>query len=232
MTIAISNLTYAWPGNSRFRLRIPSFSLADGETVFLHGASGGGKSTFLGLLGGVLVPQSGSLAILGHDLAGMSGAARDRFRVDHIGVIFQQFNLLPYLSVLENILLPCRFSDVRAERAMMDSSGHSLEDMARNLMRRLELEDELARRPAGSLSVGQQQRVSVARALIGRPALILADEPTSALDANRKVAFLDLLLGQGKGIGATIVFVSHDETLAHHFGRRLSISSFADGVAP
>jgi putative ABC transport system ATP-binding protein len=214
--LELEHLRYAWPGQAPC-LDIAGFALAAGEPVFLHGPSGSGKSTLLNLLAGVLVPQRGCVTALGQDLCGLSAAARDRFRVDHMGLIFQQFNLIPYLSALDNVLLPCRFSPLRRARA-----GEPRQAAAR-LLGHLDLDEGLWRRTASALSVGQQQRVAAARALIGAPELVIADEPTSALDAERQAAFLDLLLAECATAGAALVFVSHDRRLAARFPRVLGL---------
>ncbi|NWG87758.1 MAG: ABC transporter ATP-binding protein [Hydrogenophilaceae bacterium] len=214
--VRIADLRFDWGGTPC--LDIAAFELAPGEQVFLHGPSGSGKSTLLNLLAGVLLPRSGDLSILGQPLSRLSGSARDRFRADHIGLIFQQFNLIPYLSVLDNILLPCRFSERRRERA-----GDPRQAAAR-LLRHLDLDESLWQRPATALSVGQQQRVAAARALIGTPELVIADEPTSALDAERQTAFLDLLIKECTAAGAALVFVSHDRRLAGRFSRELALT--------
>ena len=208
-------LRYDW--GSTPCLDIPHLDLAPGEQVFLHGPSGSGKSTLLNLLAGVLVPQRGELRVLDTPFSSLHGAARDRFRADHIGLIFQQFNLIPYLSVLDNVMLPCRFSRRRATRA------GTPREAAGQLLTQLDLDTALWTRPATALSVGQQQRVAAARALIGRPELVIADEPTSALDAARQAAFLDLLRRECAASGAALLFVSHDARLAAHFDRTLAM---------
>lgn len=214
--LELDALTFAWPGQPPC-LDIGGFTLDAGEQVFLHGPSGSGKSTLLNLLAGVLKPGSGDIRLLGQSLPALSGAARDRLRADHIGLIFQQFNLIPYLSVLDNVRLPCRFSARRRERA-----GDPVE-AAQRLLRHLDLDPVLWDRPATALSVGQQQRVAAARALIGTPELVIADEPTSALDAERQAAFLDLLARECASAGAALVFVSHDRRLAARFSREVAL---------
>ena len=215
--IDIHDLRFAWPRATAVTLDIPALAIAAGECVFLHGPSGCGKSTLLGLLAGVLVPTAGEVRLMGRPWSALSGPARDRLRADHVGYVFQQFNLLPYLSVLDNVRLPCRFSARRAERA------GDVDAQARDLLAAVGLgADDWARR-ADALSVGQQQRVAAARALIGRPELVIADEPTSALDAARRDGFMALLLAQCRDAGSTLVFVSHDERLAAQFDRRLSL---------
>ncbi|MDO3377694.1 ABC transporter ATP-binding protein [Geoalkalibacter halelectricus] len=219
--IALHQVRFHWPGTDGWRLDIRHFTQAAGERVFLHGPSGSGKSTLLSLIGGVLTPRHGRVEVHGRSLPELSSGARDRFRADHIGFIFQMFNLIPYLSALDNILLPCRFSPAR--RARLQASGVDSAQEARRLAARLDLDAALLRRPAAELSVGQQQRVAAARALIGRPALIIADEPTSALDADRQQAFLELLLAECEAAGAALLFVSHDARLSERFSRRVAL---------
>lgn len=226
--IEVQDLRFAWPtpwgrGKPADCIAIDRLTLATDRTVFLHGPSGGGKSTLLGLLAGVLLPRTGSVSLLGTRWSDLSGARRDAFRADHLGYIFQQFNLLPYLSVLDNVLLPCRFSALRRERASLEGSSPGVS--ARDLLRRVGLAEGLWTRPAAQLSVGQQQRVAAARALIGRPEVVIADEPTSALDAALRDSFMDLLLDACRASGSTLVFVSHDERLAARFDERLSLSA-------
>ena len=216
--LRITDLVYRWPRQAAACLEIPRFELALGERVFLHGPSGSGKSTLLGLLGGVAVPQAGRIELLGQDLAQLGSHARDRFRADHIGFLFQQFNLLPWLSALDNVLLPCTFSGRRKKRAEPDPRS-----AAATLLTQLDLDPALWNRPAAELSVGQQQRVAAARALIGRPEILIADEPTSALDAERQQIFIDLLLRQTAAVAASLVFVSHDRRLAAHFDRTVAL---------
>lgn len=219
--ITLHQLRFAWPRAEADCLVLDELQIAAGEQVFLHGPSGCGKSSLLGLLAGVLVAQPGMVKVLGHDWARLPAARRDAERAAHLGVIFQQFNLLPYLSVLDNVLLPCRFSAARAARAA--TAAGSAEAAAGELLARMELPRPLWVRPSAELSVGQQQRVAAARALVGTPSLVLADEPTSALDAALRDAFMELLLAQVQAAGSTLVFVSHDERLAARFPRRLSL---------
>jgi putative ABC transport system ATP-binding protein len=222
--VHMSGVRFAWPGQDAFAFRIPDFALATGERVLLTGPSGSGKSTFLSLLTGIVTAQSGRIEILGTDLATLSPSARDAFRAEHFGIIFQMFNLLPYGSVIDNVVLPLAFAPIRRQRA---SAGGPPERTAQDLLDRLGLEITLAKRRASSLSVGQQQRVAAARALIGSPELIVADEPTSALDAGRQNAFLDLLSEQVGAAGATLIMVSHDERLAPRFDRVLRLDEIA-----
>lgn len=216
--LRLQGVRYAWPGATADCLDIDELHMAAGRTLFLHGPSGCGKSTLLGLMAGVLVAREGTVALLGQDWAKLPGGRRDLRRVDHVGVIFQQFNLLPYLTVLDNVLLPTRFSKARAARC----SG-SPDAAAQALLARVALPAALWHRRADALSVGQQQRVAAARALIGAPELVIADEPTSALDAARRDDFMALLMDACAAGGSTLVFVSHDERLAARFDERLSL---------
>jgi putative ABC transport system ATP-binding protein len=227
--IELNDLGFAWPGQAEL-LDIPAFSLQRGESLFLKGPSGSGKTTLLGLLGGVQKPGRGSLKLLGQELAQMSSGARDRFRVDHTGYIFQQFNLLPFLSVRENVELPCRFSRSRAQRAK-ERHG-SVDGAAAQLLEHLGLKAELLERRADSLSIGQQQRVAAARALIGQPELVIADEPTSALDHDAREAFLQLLFAECRAAGASLLFVSHDQSLAPLFDRSVSLAELNRAAKP
>ena len=219
--IHLDSVVFAWPKRPPL-LDIDNFTLQSGERVFLKGPSGSGKTTLLGLLGGVQLPASGSIRMLGKNLASMSSSKRDRFRADHSGYIFQMFNLLPYLSVLENITLPCHFSSLRRQRARQRHG--SVEAAARHLLAHLGLQQAgLEHRPVTELSIGQQQRVAAARALIGSPELVIADEPTSALDADTREAFLNLLFIECEAGGSSLLFVSHDAALESLFDRSLSL---------
>jgi len=226
----VRRLVFRWGPALAPCLDIEAMRVEAGEQVFLHGPSGSGKSTLLGLLGGVLRPSGGEVLALGQALSALSGAQRDRFRVDHVGFVFQQFNLVPYLDVLDNVLLPCRFSAQRTARALASSDG-DLHDEARRLLEALDLPRALLHRPATQLSVGQQQRVAAARALIGRPPLVIADEPTSALDAPTQARFLELLQRECAAVQATLVFVSHDRRLAGRFTREIALASLNRAAA-
>ena len=220
--IELSDLGFAWPGQAEL-LDIPAFTLQRGESLFLKGPSGSGKTTLLGLLGGVQKPQRGQIQVLGQNLSQLSAGARDRFRVDHTGYIFQQFNLLPFLSVRENVQLPCHFSRLRAQRARQRHG--SVDQATVILLAHLGLDQpDLLERRADALSIGQQQRVAAARALIGQPELVIADEPTSALDADARAAFLQLLFAECREAGSSLLFVSHDQSLAPRFDRSLSLA--------
>jgi len=216
--VQLSGLRFGYR-TGRDVLTIDTLEIARGETVFLHGPSGSGKTTLLGLLAGVLQATHGSVRVLGTDFTTLSSGARDAFRARHLGYVFQMFNLIPYLSVRDNILLPVHLEPQRRERLR----GVSLDAAAAEMARQLDIAT-LLDSPVTELSVGQQQRVAAARALIGSPELVIADEPTSALDTDRREQFLELLFASCKHAGATLVFVSHDMTLQPLFSRALSLS--------
>lgn len=198
-------------------LDIPEITIRSGERVFLYGPSGSGKTTLLGLIAGVLNPPPGTLSVLGHDIGALSSAARDSFRASHIGYVFQMFNLIPYLNVRDNIALPVRINSERKKR-LTGRLDEEVASAASHLGIEQLLDEKVTR-----LSVGQQQRVAAARAILGSPELIIADEPTSSLDANRRHAFLDLLFANVADAGSTLLFVSHDLGLADQFDRSLSL---------
>jgi putative ABC transport system ATP-binding protein len=223
--LELRDVRYAWPGGADC-LAIDHLALSRGRTHFLHGPSGCGKSTLLGLMAGVLLARQGQVSLLRQDWRAMPAGRRDARRADHVGVIFQQFNLLPYLSVQDNVLLPTRFSALRAGRCEGGPAA-----AAAALLQRVGLGAELHGRRADALSVGQQQRVAAARALIGAPELVIADEPTSALDAARRDDFMALLLDACAATGSTLVFVSHDERLAARFDERLDLPALNRAAA-
>jgi putative ABC transport system ATP-binding protein len=223
--VRMSGVRFRWRGPKAFSLAIDDFALAAKERVLLVGPSGAGKSTFLSLLCGIITPSAGRLDVLGTDTTTLSSAARDHFRAEHFGIIFQMFNLLPYGSILDNVLLPLSFAKKRRERA---SRNGSIEGEALRLLASLGLDpDELHGLSTANLSVGQQQRVAAARALIGRPELLVADEPTSALDRDRQLAFLDLLFAEIAAAGASLIMVSHEEELGARFDRVLRLDDIA-----
>jgi putative ABC transport system ATP-binding protein len=220
--IQINNLIFRWKRDGATVLSLDAIRIARGEQVFISGPSGSGKSTLLSLLAGVTTAEQGSLQVLGNRLERLGGVERDHFRANHIGYIFQMFNLIPYLSMVDNVTLPCRFSRQRREKAVKRSG--TPEHEALRLLDHLDMaHDELLDRPVTTLSVGQQQRVAAARALMGSPEIVIADEPTSSLDANRREAFVQLLFNECGESGATLVFVSHDESLEPLFERRIPL---------
>lgn len=220
--LQIKDLKFFWPKTKRPTLEIENFEINRGERVFLQGPSGSGKSTLLNLIGGVLSPQQGQIQLLDTDLTKLSAGERDQFRGDHMGFIFQMFNLLPYFSAVENVVLPCEFSKYKSRRVLEHSK--SLKDEAIRLLSELKLNPKfLTGKDVTQLSVGQQQRVATARALMGRPEFIVADEPTSALDSNIRDSFIKLLFEECKKFETTLIFVSHDLELGKVFDRIVSL---------
>lgn len=214
--VHIRDVHFAWPDARGFALDIKNFTIKTGERVLLLGPSGSGKSTFLSLLAGVISPSKGSITTLSAELTKMTSMARDRFRAEHFGIIFQMFNLLPYGAVIDNVLLPLSFAPARRNRSVQNDNGRA---EACRLMEALGLNATLIDAPAATLSVGQQQRVAAARALIGSPEIIIADEPTSALDRSHQHQFLELLFEQVTAAKSTLIMVSHDENFAPQFDR-------------
>ena len=210
--IKISNLQYVWPESDTPIIDIPALEIELRGSVFLQGASGSGKSTLLSLLAGTLKASSGTLQILGTDLTSLSSRRRDRFRAEHIGIVFQQFNLIPFLTVEGNLKLASRF---------VNQSVSGTEVRAKKLLESLRLDSAILERRADRLSVGQQQRVAIARAFINQPEILLADEPTSALDTEARDLFMQLLMSVREATGCTLIFASHDSSLASFFETKI-----------
>jgi putative ABC transport system ATP-binding protein len=215
--ISIRNLDFRYPSGD-FHLRVPGLDVTDGERVAVVGASGSGKTTLLDLVAGIRVPASGAVTVAGERLAALSDAARRRFRISRIGLIFQTFELLEYLTVRDNLLLPYRISAALRRDADTESR---LDRLARDTG----IAGWLRRYP-DELSQGERQRAAICRALITSPALILADEPTGNLDPENKQLVLRLLLDQVAGHGATLVMVTHDHDLLGPFDRVVDMREF------
>ena len=210
--ITLSDLSFRWSAHAAPAISITEWHIDKGQSIFLYGRSGSGKSTLLNILAGILQPEHGSVDILGKNIAQMSQQQKDRSRAKHIGAIFQQFNLIPYMSVSENIQLSHYFANIHP-----DNHRVSL------LLKQLGLDDTYLDRKASQLSVGQQQRVAVARALYHQPDIIIADEPTSALDAETRDEFIRLLLEQTQTNNSTVLFVSHDKSLQPYFDQSVDL---------
>ncbi|UOM32999.1 ABC transporter ATP-binding protein [Acuticoccus sp. I52.16.1] len=219
LALALRDVVFAYPGRDGFALTCPALTVEAGERVLLLGPSGAGKSTLLGLICGILAPSAGQVEVAGTDLSRLSAGARDRFRAERIGIVFQMFNLLPYATALDNIRLALAFAPERRRRVEGRDRAEAL-----RLAAALGLDEAVVAAPAGRLSVGQQQRVAVARALIGSPRLVVADEPTSALDASAQAAFLDVLAAQTSAAHAGLLMVSHDARLAPQFDRVVALT--------
>lgn len=221
--LSLKSLSFAWPEQPEL-LNIPSLELGKGDHLFIQGPSGSGKSTLLNLITGFLSGFNGQILIAEQSLASLNRRQLDRLRADQLGILFQQFNLLPYLDLIDNVCLPCRFSDSRKQAALQNSNSIAAE--AERLLTRLGLDiAKLRKRPLSSLSIGQQQRVAAARALIGSPPLIIADEPTSALDPDNRDRFIELLLEESAHTGSTLILVSHDPSLGSSFHHHLSLEA-------
>ena len=216
-TISIDSVRFYWSRNSNFKIFIPKLNISKGEKVLLLGESGSGKTTLLSLICGFLSPVSGDIYINQKQISSLAAGKRDEYRSDNIGIIFQQFNLLPYANVIDNILLPLYFSQKRA------ANVSNQRKMAINLCNNLRLPQNIEKMKASDLSVGQQQRVAVARALIGNPPLIIADEPTSSLDSDVQNIFLELMFSQIEENNSTLLMVSHDKSLSTYFDRVIDI---------
>ncbi len=220
--IKIDSLNFHWKKNSDFQLSVPSLTINEGEKILLLGESGSGKTTLLSLICGFISPLSGNITLGNTSINELNAKNRDRFRADNIGIIFQQFNLLPYAKVIDNILLPLYFSKKRSSR--LDNPYQTALDLCNSLR----LPEQTKNMKASTLSVGQQQRVAVARALIGNPSLIIADEPTSSLDMSARKIFLDLMFSQISENQSTLLMVSHDPSLADHFDRTINIEDIIE----
>ncbi|MBM4020639.1 MAG: ABC transporter ATP-binding protein [Planctomycetes bacterium] len=206
---------FAMPGGERVDvLDVPSFRLAAGEQVALEGSSGSGKSTLLHVIAGIMRPDSGRVVVAGTDITTLSEGRRDRLRADTLGLVFQQFNLLPGFTALENVLVAMSFASGQPDRAR-----------AAALLEAVGLAHRLHHKPV-ELSTGQQQRVAVARALANRPAVVLADEPTASIDAAHQQQVVDLLRNTCTGHGVALLVVTHDADVARQFPRRLALGEF------
>ena len=221
--ISIRKLHFSWSNTTRPIINIDKLEIKKGDTFFIQGPSGSGKSTFLNILSGVIFDKKSEVDILNTNMAGLSNKQRDQFRANHIGYIFQQFNLINYLSVLENVMLACQASKLRSARAIKEHG--SIKVAATYYLSQLNIDSSLMQKKAMLLSVGQQQRVAAARALIGQPEIIIADEPTSSLDQQNVQNFIEVLIRQCKNIQATLIFVSHDLTLKPHFNSHYTLNA-------
>jgi len=217
-TIRLDSVRFYWSKNKDFKIFIPELKISEGEKVLLLGESGSGKTTLLSLISGFLSPISGDIYLNEKNINSLSARNRDQYRSDNIGIIFQQFNLLPYANVIDNIILPLYFSKVRASKII------NQKETAINLCKSLRLPDTVTSMQASNLSVGQQQRVAVARALIGNPSLVIADEPTSSLDSDAQNIFLDLMFAQIEKNNSSLLMVSHDTSLSSYFDRVIDIN--------
>ncbi len=224
MAVKISHLQFSWPDQAPL-IQDLSLELSAGESLFISGPSGCGKSTLLNLLAGVIPVQVGKIWIHGHLLSELHPAAKDQLRGEEMGFIFQQFNLIPYLSVADNILLPTYLYPRRMQAAIAQHGSVTL--ALQYLVNRLGLTQPVVQQAAHRLSIGQQQRVAAARAFIGKPSIVIADEPTSALDWNNQTQLMDLFLGLADEQNTALIMVSHDERLSSRFDQTLAVEQWA-----
>ena len=216
--VKIESLRFQWSKNNNFKIFVPKLEVGRGKKVLFLGESGSGKTTLLSLICGFLEPLSGSISINDKIISDLTSTNKDAYRSDNIGIIFQQFNLLPYANVIDNIILPLYFSKQRSKKVENKINA------AMNLCDQLRLPESILNQKASNLSVGQQQRVAVARALIGSPSIIVADEPTSSLDAEAQELFLDLMFDQISKNSSTLLMVSHDKSLTNYFDQVIDIN--------
>ena len=218
MVISLSNVVFSYRNRiEKMILNIPEWKIKSSEHVLIQGPSGSGKTTFLNIIAGLLPPDSGSVEILNERIDKMSGLRCDFFRANNIGYVFQNFNLVPYLNVVDNIRLAASFSK--------SAKKYNTNDEIYKLLTNLNVAEKDWELKSRNLSFGQRQRVAIARAMINRPEILIADEPTSALDSSNKVIFIKLLLKLATRNKTTLIFVSHDESLSSYFGR---IDRFSD----
>jgi len=217
--IVFENIAFAYPG-SAFRLVVASLHVAEGEQAVLIGPSGSGKTTLLNMAAGIIVPDTGTVRVDGAAISQRSDAARRNFRASDIGMVFQEFELLEYLTVRENILLPYR---INAALKLTDTVRATADELAA----RVGITETLNRRP-NRLSQGERQRVAICRALVTHPRIILADEPTGNLDPDTSRTIVDLLLAQASAADATLLMVTHDHSLLDDFDRTIDISELAE----
>lgn len=215
MAIHLKDILFSYPEQPDVAvINIPSWTLATGESTFIYGSSGSGKSTLLNILNGLLPVNTGHVQVLDQHLEKMTNRQRDKFRANNIGYVFQQFNLIPYLDAIENIKLASYFSN----------STSSLNKEIIILLKSLNMPEKDWKKPVRQLSIGQQQRIAIARALINKPKLLIADEPTSSLDQQNSDSFMALLTSIVKEHHITLLFVSHDMSLSQYFSRVESLS--------
>ena len=214
--VDIQNLTFTYSGDQPNLISVSSWQVPRGSKIFLEGKSGSGKSTFLKLLSGLEL-GSGVINVGGTNLTTLPTRKRDRFRAKNIGVVFQQFNLIPYLSAIDNVLLAA---------SLAGNKSASLLEAVRSLFKRVGLTETEWLKTERHLSVGQQQRVAIVRALINSPGLLLFDEPTSALDEENTQLFINLLFDLLEESSAALIYVSHDQQHASRFDQVLPISAF------
>jgi putative ABC transport system ATP-binding protein len=221
--VAIEDLVFSYPEGD-FRLAVPELTVAEGEKVAVIGPSGSGKTTLLNLVAGILSPARGTVGVGGVEVSGLSDGRRRDFRITSVGFVFQDFELLDYLSVQDNILHPYRITGA------LRLSGE-VRERALKLAGDMGIERHFHRHP-GNLSQGEKQRAAICRALLPRPKLILADEATGNLDPRNKTHILDLLFDSVQEHGATLLAVTHDHELLPRFDRVVDFADFREDAGP
>ena len=219
--IQVSELEYSY-GSLDFQLRVPELAIDRGEKVAIVGPSGSGKSTLLKLLSGILVPQQGKIRMGEVELEHFSDAARRRFRASKIGLVFQELELIEYLSVRENILLPYLIQGFSKKRTEIQASAEALAAATG-------VADKLTRRP-DQLSQGERQRVAICRAMITQPEYLLVDEPTGSLDRHTASEVLELLFDQAERNKTTMLMVTHDSSILDRFDRTVDLAELQIAV--
>ncbi len=224
MLCELKNIGYKFKGQGKnMAFKLSDLKIEKSAHSLILGPSGCGKSTLLNLLAASFTPDEGQIHILAQDMMLLNSLQKDRFRAENMGIIFQQFNLLPFVDVYTNIILALRFSSTRKQKVK------NIKKEVRDLLSALNLNaDEFLYKKAGRLSVGQQQRVAAARALIGSPQIILADEPTSALDEEATARFMELIFNIAKKQASTLIMVSHDTRLSSHFEQIIHLNDIAE----
>lgn len=213
--LSITDLAFAYPGDA-FRLSVPELKVDAGCTLALAGASGGGKTTLLRLITGLLPPARGQVWLDGQDLTAMSVESLRAFRLRHIGLVFQDFALLDYLTVEENVLLPHQF-----DRETLAKARENLPSM----LERMQI-DSYRGKLVSQLSQGERQRVAIARSLVHEPKFLFADEPTASLDPSRTGVVVDMLIDDARRRKSTLVVVTHDQDILPRFDATRRIDSF------
>lgn len=220
--IRIDGLEYGFPATGCI-LAIDQMVIAHGERVFIEGPSGVGKTSLLSLISGLVLPSAGDIRIGDDVVSEMTSAQRDRLRANRIGLIYQMFNLIPYLTALQNVTLAADLAPERLNRAKQKTGG--VDGEASRLLASMGIPAQLHSRFPSELSVGQQQRVAAARAFIGSPGVLVADEPTSALDDAAAERFMEALMRLAEDAQATVLLVSHDRSLSAHFDRTIDLKA-------
>lgn len=223
--LEVKKLKFNWEKKNSFNLNISKLVIKNNEKVVLLGESGSGKSTLLNLISGIVSPNVGKILINGVQITSLSAKKKDAFRNNNLGVIFQKFNIIHYLSPISNILLPCYFSSIK--KNTIDFYKYRAVDLGKSLSIEKNI---LFQKNSKDLSVGQQQRVAIIRALINFPKIILADEPTSSLDKKNKNKFLKLLFKICKQEKTALLMVTHDNSITKYFDKTIILENIKSSL--